>query len=199
MSIETVFSEVFREGGYEDVHAEPAPYRDFKIKWERTRGWISLEVSDYLSDAPDEVLEGIARTVLARIRDEDTDYPPEIGRHLSSQGFRDAHRETFIRRIPSVTFGRGLHADLDDAVAWLRDRGLPVPEDTLVAWCGVGRVEKSVLFRVVLVPRDLDAEGVDAEALARVIWPALCEVSVGWKGDRGRYDELVAMLPEVDG
>ena len=129
MSIETVFSEVFREGGWEDVHAEPAPYRDFKVKWGRTRGWISLEVSDYLSDAPDDVLEGIARTVLARIRNEDTDYPPEVGRHLSSQGFRDAHRETFLRRIPSLTFGRGLHADLDDAVAWLRDRGLPVPED----------------------------------------------------------------------
>lgn len=54
-----MFAEAGKRNGYEDVTTEFAAFRDFKVKWTRSYGWANFEVSDYLSDAPEEVLASI--------------------------------------------------------------------------------------------------------------------------------------------
>ena len=53
--------------GFEDVTAEFSAFRDFKLKWTRSYKWISFEVSDYLRNAPENVIRSLAETVYARM------------------------------------------------------------------------------------------------------------------------------------
>ncbi len=51
-----IFSVAGTRNGYDEVQAEFSPFRDFKVKWTRSYKWIAFEVSDYLSDAPENVI-----------------------------------------------------------------------------------------------------------------------------------------------
>ena len=48
--------------------------------------------------APAEVVEGLARTILGRIRGEDEDYPEKTIEWLTSHEFREANQNTYIER-----------------------------------------------------------------------------------------------------
>ncbi|MBR4697714.1 MAG: hypothetical protein IKP18_04675 [Candidatus Methanomethylophilaceae archaeon] len=52
-----IFLAVGQRYGYEDVKAEFAPLKDFKVRWQRSYKWAIFTVSDYLDRAPDAVLE----------------------------------------------------------------------------------------------------------------------------------------------
>ena len=59
----------------------------------------SFTISDYLEETPVEVIEGIARTILSRIRaEEEMEYPDCVRDWLTSKEFRElkpaeVHRE----------------------------------------------------------------------------------------------------------
>lgn len=57
-----------RRNGFEDIQAEFAAFRDFKLKWTRSYRWISFEVSDYLRNAPEDVMDSLAETMFAKMR-----------------------------------------------------------------------------------------------------------------------------------
>ncbi len=42
--------------GYNDVQVEFTPFHNFKIEWTHSYRRISLEINDYLSDAPEDVI-----------------------------------------------------------------------------------------------------------------------------------------------
>lgn len=74
--------------GYEDIIAEFSAFRDFKLKWARSYKWISFEVSDYLRNAPQSVIESLAGTVFAKIGGQDkTGYSEEVCEYFSSERF----------------------------------------------------------------------------------------------------------------
>lgn len=52
-----------------DIKAEYRDFRDLQVKWTRTYKWIELEVSDYLSETPAEVLGPFMKTIMAQIFD----------------------------------------------------------------------------------------------------------------------------------
>ena len=52
-----IFSAVGQRYGYEDVKAEFAPLKDFKVRWQRSYKWAIFTVSDYLDRAPDAGVE----------------------------------------------------------------------------------------------------------------------------------------------
>ncbi|MBE6518759.1 MAG: hypothetical protein E7Z70_04360 [Thermoplasmata archaeon] len=69
------FKKVGNDFHFNEVTAEFAPYRDLKVRWCRTMETISFSVSDYLQGSKPEVVEGIAKTIMSRIRGEEpTDY-----------------------------------------------------------------------------------------------------------------------------
>ena len=49
------FKKVGNDFGYE-TSAEYAAFRDLKVRWQRSYKWADFQVSDYLRDAPEEVL-----------------------------------------------------------------------------------------------------------------------------------------------
>ena len=66
-------------------------------------GMAHFTVSDYLEGAPIKVIEGIARTIMARIRGEErTDYSDETVEWLTSPEFRELNQERYIERSRSI-------------------------------------------------------------------------------------------------
>ena len=67
--IDSSLTEVFMEAasgyGYEDVTAEYAEFDELRLKWIRHGDWARFFVSDYLKDAPKDVMASIAETLKA--------------------------------------------------------------------------------------------------------------------------------------
>ena len=74
------FSKVGKEYGYDCVTAEFSEFKEFKVKWTRSCGWAEFKISDYLKDAPVNVIEGLAETIFLRIsRKSSKGYPRDDG------------------------------------------------------------------------------------------------------------------------
>ena len=71
------FKKVGNDFGY-DTSAEFAAYRDFKIRWQWSYRGVEFQVSDYLKDAPVEVLESLARTIFTKIQGDESNYTDEV-------------------------------------------------------------------------------------------------------------------------
>lgn len=194
---------VGRANGYEDVQAEFSPFRDFKLKWTRSYKWISFEISDYLRDAPEEVVISLFRTVYRRIADEKPSYEETLSDYITTEDFIRRSQPVFIRRY------RGLNVNADD-VAWveesidrLREKGLTIPEGIAVGVAEarmrqVGR--SSVIMKVVVLNeacRDLPEDARDY-----AVWTQVAHVSMGFDRNFGvggraeEYDALLSQYPD---
>jgi len=131
-----IFREEGQKHGFASVAAEFSPFREFKVRWQRTTEWADFQVSDYLDDASDEVLRDLAAVMFARIGGvSDQLYAPGTVAWLTSPAFREAHRPVYLRR---VLHGYKTTADdkpLRDSVARLKARNLlPAGVDPLIVW-----------------------------------------------------------------
>ncbi len=61
-----IFERIGEEYGYR-AGAEFAAFKDLKVRWVRTSDWADFKVSDYLRDAPEGVIEDLARTIITKI------------------------------------------------------------------------------------------------------------------------------------
>ena len=196
---------VGRANGYDEVQAEFTPFRDFKLKWTRSYKWISFEVSDYLQDAPREVIASLFRTVFKRLADENTSYEETLSDYITTEDFIRRSQPVYIRRY------RGLSVNTDD-VAWveesidrLREKGFTVPKDLAVGVTEtrmrqVGR--SSVIMKVVVMNdacRDLPEDARDY-----AVWSQVAHVSMGFDRNFGagagsraeEYDALLSQYPD---
>ena len=90
--------------GYKDITAEFSAFRDFKLKWTRSCKWISFEVSDYLRNAPQSVIESLAETVFAKIGGQDrTRYSEEVCEYLNSERFLRDNQDFFLKRFRGIS------------------------------------------------------------------------------------------------
>ena len=97
-----------RRNGFEDIRAEFAAFRDFKLKWTRSYKWISFEVSDYLKSAPENVIESLAETVFARIRGEDrATYSEKVCDYLNSKEFLEENQRMYLKRYMGISDSPG--------------------------------------------------------------------------------------------
>ena len=102
-----IFSDIGKKHDYERVNANFEPYADFKVKWERSYRWAEFHVSDYLADAPEDVIEALAETMFARICGQgpapgEPVYPIPMLEYITSQDFRDKYREIWTFRHNAV-------------------------------------------------------------------------------------------------
>ena len=201
----TIAALVGRANGYDEVLAEFSPFKDFKLKWTRSYKWISFEVSDYLQDAPEEVIASLFRTVFKRLADEKTSYEEALSDYITTEDFVRRSQPVFMRRY------KGLSTNADD-VAWveesidrLREKGLTVPEGLAVGVTEtrmrqVGR--SSTLMRTVVMNdacRDLPEDARDY-----AVWSQVAHVSMGFDRNFGagaesraeEYDALLSQYPD---
>lgn len=81
------------KNGFDEIQAEFSTFRDFKLKWTRSYKWISFEVSDYLRNAPKNVMQSLAERGLA-------EYDPDLVIRWSSvgDGSRKIGRSSILMR-----------------------------------------------------------------------------------------------------
>ena len=120
------FGTIGKKYGYEKVGAEFVAYRDFKVKWTRSYRWADFQVSDYLADAPQEVIEGLAETLFSRITGSEADsYEPEMNEWITSGEFTKSKQPIYVRRSRNITRSPvGEHKDLNGSLDRLKEMGL---------------------------------------------------------------------------
>ena len=194
--------------GFEDISAEFSDFRDFKLRWTRSYRWISFEVSDYLRNAPEHVMQSLAETVFARIRGDDgVAYSEEVCDYLNSGEFLEENQGLFLKRFRGISVStQGENVDLQDCYRRLTEAGLVEYDSKLVIrWSGrqdrsrkVGR--SSVLMRTIVMNPILDSEDISEDTLDYALYSQICHVNLGFgptrENDAGRYEEMLAEYPE---
>ena len=126
------FGTIGKKYGYDRIGAEFVAYRDFKVKWTRSYKWADFQVSDYLMDAPQKVIEGLAETLFSRITGaEDRSYTPEMTAWITSPDFRRNKQPIYVRRSRNITRSpKGQNRDLEESLGRLKSMGLVGEEET---------------------------------------------------------------------
>lgn len=197
-----------RRNGFEDIQAEFAAFRDFKLKWTRSYRWISFEVSDYLRNAPENVMESLAETIFAKIHgDGKTEYSQEVCDYLNSDGFLKENQGMYLKRFRGISgTARGESVDLLDCYRRLTEKGLVEHDPRLVIrWsCSGDRSGKvgrsSVLMRTIVMNPALDSEDVSEEALDYALYSQICHVNLEFgptrENDAERYGVMLDRHPD---
>lgn len=197
---------VSKRYGYEDAVAQFIPIRDFKVRWTRTYKWISVEVCDYLADAPDEIIESLLTTIFKRIAgDEDAEYEEDLASWLTADDFVREKQPMYVRRTRGLSkTPMGNLKDLDVSYRRLIEMGL-VEKDPMV-YLGWGIfptphivARTSVIMKVVVMSDLLDREEVDDEVVDYCLYAQLVRVKMGFNPGTGRrgaeYDALLDRYP----
>ena len=101
------------EGYVPECTMELVPRKEFFIKWGRSGDTLRIQTSDYLSDAPDSVLRGIALTVCRRLDRMRAPLPREFFEFVRSDGFITSKRPEYIRRSRNLSCSNiGTHYDI---------------------------------------------------------------------------------------
>ncbi len=188
------------------MKAEFSAFRDFKVKWTRNYKWAEFQVSDYLWDAPPEVLVSLAGTIFAKIRGEDSDYDEEVCEWLTSDDFLTSKQPTYLKRYPGFrTDAAGDVWDLRESVGRLEEAGLIEREPhEVVGWIRPSRGRSvghaSVLMKVVGISGILDDEAVGESILDYCVYSQMVHVTMGFS-PQGRcrgpeYDRMMSRFPD---
>lgn len=209
-TLRAIFRVAGVRNGYNEVDAEFSPFRDFKIKWMRSYRWISFEVSDYLKEAPEEVIQSLTETVFAKVRGEnDTLYTEDVCRWISSEEFLRVAQPVFVCRFRGLSQSPvGERKDLEESYERLVERGLVEHDPSVyLGWTPVGRSRavgrSSVLMKVVAMSAILDDDSVSDELLDYCLYTQLAYVNQGFSPTgtcRGaEYDQALSRFPNRAG
>ena len=169
--------------------AEFAAFTDLKVKWVRTSDWAEFRVSDYLRDAPEGVIEDLARTIMARIRGCGGDYTDRATAWLTAPEFSETHRPVYLERDERAGGAEGEHKSIE--IRWSREeeRG--------------SSARSSVLMRLIVVDRSLDSDEVPDSALDLTVLKHLALIRAGFLAEPLRRDreveDALSRYPGFDG
>lgn len=201
------FKKVENDFGCE-TSTEFAAYRDFKIYWQRSCRWAEFQVSDYLRDAPAEVLESLARTIFTKIQGDECSYFDKVIEWLTAPEFVDTIQPMFIQRDRRISFDDGEHKDLEESLNRLRESGFIGDTERMKIFWSKEPAEKkgawsSMLMRVVTVNKALDSGDVPDEVLDAIILKEVaaieCDFSLSPMNRKKTIDDRMKLYPRFDG
>ena len=183
-AVREIFATVGREYGYEDVEVDFVPYRDMKVRWQRTTEWISFSVSDYLMNAPTLVLEDFARLLFKKIAGEKADWSDRFKVYICDGGFVEKNRPLLLKRFKGVK-PAGEHScrSLEDSIDRLIAEGLISDVDDIEFRYASGMHRAShvsVVMRTVIISDRLDSEDVPEYVLDAQVYKGICQVMAGF-------------------
>lgn len=164
------------------------PYKELSFRWRTSEAGFSLWVSDYLEDAPDDVLRDFVGTAVARAYGVERPFGRLYADYLRSDEFILKKRPVYLVRSRNVTYDtRGSVRDLADSVQRLLDAGLLEESDidnTFFTWTQRPNYTRlgycSQLMRVVAISSVMDAERVSEHALDYVVFHECMHLRAGY-------------------
>jgi hypothetical protein len=206
--LRTKFKEVGREYGFDKVEAEFVAFKEFKVRWQRSYRWADFKVSDYLADAPPEVIEGLCNSLFSKITGDDEGYSEEMCRWITAPEFSECKQPVYLKRSRNLTrSSKGETKDLESAYDRLIELGL-VKKDPYVhlSWTKESNVRKighcSVLMKVITISNILDSDMIPDFVLDYCLYHELCHLMIGFdpsaKAHGEEFSNLEARYPQKD-
>lgn len=200
-TLRNLFQEVGREFEFDKVEAEFVAFKEFKVRWQRSYKWADFKVSDYLADAPKEVVKGLATSLFSKITgDEHEGYSEEMCDWITAPEFSKNKQPVYLKRSRNLTrSSKGEVKDLDAAYQRLVDAGL-VEVDPLayLTWTKESNVRKighcSVLMKVVSISSVLDTNTIPDFVLDYCLYHELCHLMIGFDPTAKKHGEEFAVL-----
>ncbi len=204
-----IFAEAGAKYGYDDVEAEYADFDELKMKWMRHGTWARFFVSDFMRDAPKEVMQSMAETLMAKICcSAETEYSEAVCSWLTAEEFVRSKQPVYLsKREGMVPGSKGRFKDLGGSYRRLVESGMLEDDPMLyIGWDygypdrGPGRA--SVLMRVVGVSPELDSESLSDEALDYALYSLVLHVSLGFipcrRSRETDYEDIIGRYPRRD-
>ena len=182
-----IFADIGKEYGYDSVSAKYTVYKDVKVRWQRSFKWASFEVSDYLQDAPREVIEGMARTLFGSLEKKDVPYSEAAIAWFTSKDFAKRNQPAYLRRSPGLTKSPvGEVRNLMNSMARLINAGLAEEDpDLILTWMKDRNIRKvgscSVLMKVIAISPIFDSMDIPEFVLDYVVYHEYLHASKGLK------------------
>ncbi|MDR3282022.1 MAG: hypothetical protein LBS92_00200 [Candidatus Methanoplasma sp.] len=198
-----VFKAAGKEHGFDRVEAEFTAFKEFKVRWQRSYKWAEFKVSDYMADAPEEVVKGLANSLFARIAGtDDAGYPKSLTDWITDPEFAELKQPLYLKRSRNLSRSpEGEKKSLAESLGRLMDMGL-AEEDPLVhlSWTKESNIRKighcSVLMKVVSISSALDSDMIPDFVLDHCLHHELCHIMAGFDPSAGRHGESFAKLEE---
>ena len=174
----------------------------------RTSDWAEFRVSDYLRDAPEGVIEDLARTIMARIRGCGGDYTERATAWLTAPEFSEVHRPVYLERDERAGSTEGEHKSIESSLDRLEGLGLIGRDPSIeIRWSREeergSAARSSVLMRLIVVDRALDSDGVPDSALDLAVLKHLSLIKAGFLAEPMRRDreveDALSRYPGFDG
>lgn len=183
--MKAIFEKVCKKHGYEEVEAEFSEFKDFKVKWSRSFDWIRFYVSDYLKEAPAEVVEDIAEVLMGKIAGENATYSPESVAWFTSPEFVARNQPIFIERHKKHILKDTPTDALEASRQRLVDAGMIQADADIKLFWGnpksITTARSSVLMKTVIVNHGL--MDVEPEFLDFALYVELTIIAHGFNPD----------------
>jgi len=206
--LDATFQKVGNDFGYE-ARAEFKAFCNLKVKWIRTYQMAEFSVSDYLEDAPLEIIEDIARTIFSKINGIESEYSPETIEWFTSDDFVDRHQDEYIRRDSRIDDAGAKVKNVAKALERLDDLGFDIGEldKVKILWTrepDLGETGfSSLLMRTIVLNRILDSEDIPDNVFDLVLLRHILNIRSDFSvcnADRKRIiDETIGRYPGFDG
>ena len=180
-----VFSRIGKQYGYENVSADFVAFKQFKVQWQRSYNWIAFRISDYMLDAPENIMEDLAESIFAKIAGKQGLYSDGMRGWVLDEDFSIRKRPTFIRRGRYLSDDpQGEHKNLNDAIDRLVAKGLLKKDHNIRAvWNRDTRSDMaatySVLMRTIMVTSALDEPDAPDDVIDYVIYHQYLRIQEG--------------------
>ena len=182
-----IFAEEGRQYGYDTITAEFMAFKEFKVNWQRTYLWADFKVSDYLEDAPEQVVRDLAHTLFARMDGEIVPYSPAMTEWVCRPEFSKTYQPIYIRRSRNIAKGDGTYKSLEESYNRLISMGLVERDETIsMNWMKPSATNprragtSSVLMRCLSINNNLDNANVPDIALDFALYHYLCVINAGF-------------------
>lgn len=191
-----IASPIVKTAGYELISSSFYKPKEFQASWKRKGNVVDLKVSDYLIDAPDDVLESFIETVIQTVQGKKPVYERTYLDWVTSDDFINEKRKIYVRRSKNLTrTTTGDHKDLLDSLDRLLDAGLLTSEhidNSFFSWTRSLNTRKvgfcSPMMRVVGISSIMDDPTVPDLVLDYVVYHESLHLEQGYQPGKRAHD-----------
>ncbi|HKM09869.1 MAG TPA: hypothetical protein VJX93_05245 [Candidatus Methanomethylophilaceae archaeon] len=177
-------------------------FKDFKVSWNRKGSEKSYCVSDYLSDAPDDILYEFFGTLVPRAIGNKKEYSEKYLDWISSDEFVLSKRPTYLQRSRNVSRTTvGKNREIGESLDRLLDAGLIRDTDihnSFYTWTINPNCRMlggcNPMFRVITISSALDSDKVPEDVFDYVTYHETLHLRRGFRPDKRAHDKSFRLL-----